>query len=147
MLPGRYELKSSERQTIYEFVSVGRKGQIRKVIQYSNTNLKDFYNLGFGDINESTSEIDDTVVSNNGDMPKVLATVAASTIAFTNEYPQAWIYATGSTDSRTRLYQRSVEKMFSEISKHFEVYGLFNNNWEEFIPKTKEYTAFLIKRR
>ncbi len=45
----RYELKSDASLTVFEFVSVGTKGEIPKIVQYSKTNLKDFYNLGFGD--------------------------------------------------------------------------------------------------
>jgi len=51
MLLPRYELKSDASLTVFEFVSVGKKGEIQKIIQYSETNLKDFYNLGFGDKN------------------------------------------------------------------------------------------------
>jgi hypothetical protein len=33
----------------------------------------------------------------------VLATVMAAVVAFTEKYPNAWIYARGSTTARTRL--------------------------------------------
>jgi hypothetical protein len=62
------------------------------------------YNLAFGDKDHSTGEIDDKVISNNGDSEKVLATVVATVYAFTDKYPETWIYATGSTKARTRLY-------------------------------------------
>jgi len=45
----RYELKAENTLTVFEFVSEGPKGKIRKLVQYSETNLKDFFNLGFGD--------------------------------------------------------------------------------------------------
>lgn len=48
---------------VFEFVSDGPKGQIIKLIQYSETNLKDFYNLGFGDKHEQTGDIDDKVIT------------------------------------------------------------------------------------
>ena len=66
----RYELESAQSLTVFEFVSVGRKGKIHKIIQFSLTNLKDFYNLGFGDKDEQTGEIDDLSISNNGDTKK-----------------------------------------------------------------------------
>ena len=34
---------------VFEFISEGPNGKVTKIIQYSETNLKGFYNLGFGD--------------------------------------------------------------------------------------------------
>jgi hypothetical protein len=45
----KYELKSGEQLEVFEFVSIGIKGKIPKIVQYSPTNYKDLYNLGFGD--------------------------------------------------------------------------------------------------
>lgn len=131
---------------VYEFVSEGPKGQIHKLIQYSETNLKDYYNLGFGDKIEGSDDIDDNITTNNGDSRKVLATVAASVYAFTDKYPDAWIYATGSTKSRTRLYRSGITIFLGQISNDFEVYGLRENEWEEFKTQV-EYEAFLVKRK
>ena len=95
----RYELTANTKLTVFEFISSGNKGDIVKVVQYSETNLKDFYNLGFGDKNSETGEIDDKIVSDNGDGRKVLATVVATVYAFTERYPDSWVYAVGSTTS------------------------------------------------
>ena len=81
---GKYELKSGERLEIYEFISVGPKGRITKVVQYTPTNYKDLYNLGFGDKNAETGDIIDNIISNNGDSEKVLATVVSTVYAFTD---------------------------------------------------------------
>ncbi len=40
----KYELKSGEQLTVFEFVSVGPKGRISKLVQYSPTNYRDLYN-------------------------------------------------------------------------------------------------------
>jgi len=47
----RYELKAEKSLFVFEFVSEGQNGQIRKLIKFSETTLKDFYNLAFGDKN------------------------------------------------------------------------------------------------
>ena len=146
MMFPRYELKSEETFTVFEFVSVGRNGKIPKIIQYSETNLKDFYNLGFGDKDLQSGEIDDAVISDNGDSQKVLATVAASVYAFTDKYPEAWIYATGSTKSRTRLYRIGLTNNLAEITEDFELYGQSEGEWRDF-SKGVEYDAFLVRRR
>lgn len=146
MMFPRYELKSEETFTVFEFVSVGRNGEIPKIIQYSETNLKDFYNLGFGDKDLQSGEIDDAVISDNGDSQKVLATVAASVYAFTDKYPEAWIYATGNTKSRTRLYRIGLTNNLAEITEDFELYGQSEGEWRDF-SKGVEYDAFLVRRR
>ena len=95
----RYELKAGESFSTFEFTSEGQKGKIPKLIQFSPTNLKDLFNLAFGDKDLETGEIDDLKISNNGDSEKILATVVASVYAFTDKNPDVWIYATGSTNT------------------------------------------------
>ena len=63
----RYELKAEQSLMVFEFISEGPKGQIPKLIKFSETTLKGFYNLAFGDKNNETGDIDDAVVSNKGD--------------------------------------------------------------------------------
>jgi hypothetical protein len=142
----RYELTSEKSLTLFEFVSEGPRGRIPKIVQYSETNVKDIYNLGFGDKNSSTDEIDDAVISNNGDSRKVLATVATTVYAFTKRYPGVWVYAAGSTKARTRLYRMGIANNLLEISKDFEVYSLKSGKWVKF-TKQISYEAFLVRRK
>ncbi|GHT23590.1 hypothetical protein FACS189430_07090 [Bacteroidia bacterium] len=142
----KYPLASSEKLMTFEFVSEGNKGLIYKLVRYQPTNLKGVYNLAFGDKDHETGDIDDTIVSNNGDSEKVLATVAASVYAFTDKYPEAWIYATGSTKSRTRLYRMGITKFLDETKDDFEILGERDDDWEDF-KKGIEYSGFLVKRR
>lgn len=85
----KYELSAEQSLTVFEFVSVGPKGHIPKVIKFSATHLKDFYNLGFGDKDLDTGEIDDLSVSNNNDSDRVLATVVSAVFAFTDSKPES----------------------------------------------------------
>ncbi len=140
----KYELKSGEQLEVFEFVSIGINGKIPKIVQYTPTNYKDLYNLGFGDKNIETVEIDDTIISNNGDSEKVLATVVATLFAFIDKHKEAMVYATGSTKSRTRLYRMGITKYFDEIKEDFDVFGELESGWEEF-QKDIEYEAFLVK--
>lgn len=142
----RYELKAEKSLMVFEFTSEGNKGQIQKLIKFSETTLKDFYNLAFGDKNIETGEIDDRVISNNGDSEQVLATIVSSVYAFTQNQNDAWVYATGSTKSRTRLYRMGISKYFEEVKHDFHVFGLRSGEWEEF-EKEIDYTAFLVKRK
>ena len=101
----KYSLKAEDSLTVFEFVSEGPNGLIRKIIHFQVTNQPDVYNLAFGDKNADTGEIDDLVISNNGDTDKVLATVVGALYAFFDKHPDAFVYATGSTQARTRLYR------------------------------------------
>jgi hypothetical protein len=142
----RYELKAEKSLMVYEFTSEGSKGQIPKLIKFSETALKGFYNLAFGDKNLNTGDIDDKVVSNNGDSEQVLATVVSAVFAFTNAYKETWVYATGSTKSRTRLYRMGISKYFDEVKEDFQVYGMLEGQWQEF-EKEIDYTAFVVRRK
>ncbi|UXP32857.1 hypothetical protein N6H18_02655 [Reichenbachiella agarivorans] len=142
----RYNLSSDSQLTTFEFVSEGPNGRIVKLVQYSPTNLKNVYNLAFGDKNGQTGEINDLTISNNGDSEKILATVVSTVYAFTDQHPVANIYATGSTESRTRLYRIGITKYIEEISEHFHVYGELDKGWEKF-EKDRDYLGFLVYRK
>jgi len=142
----KYPLASSDKLMTFEFISEGSNGLIHKLVRFQPTNLKDVYNLAFGDKDIETGDIDDIVISNNGDSEKVLATVVATVYAFTDKYPNAWIYATGSTKARTRLYRMGITKFLSEVKGDFEVLGQTNDDWENF-KKNVEYEGFLVRKK
>lgn len=114
--------KSSDDLSIFDFVSTGKKGNILKRIEFMPTNIPDFYNLAFGDI-DKTGEIDDYSVSDNGDRNKILATVAYAVELYLNKYPERWIYFKGSTSERTRLYRMALGLNLKELSLKFEIYA------------------------
>jgi len=142
----KYQLKAEKSLMVFEFISQGPKGQIPKLVKYSETNLKDLYNLAFGDKDLKTGEINDKIVSNNADGDMVLATIVATVYAFTDKYPDSWIFGIGSTKARTRLYRMGITKYILEIENDFQVFGLKEEEWEKFETKV-EYEAFLIQRK
>jgi len=142
----RYELKAEQSLKVFEFTSEGPRGRISKIVPFGETNLKGLFNLAFGDKDPTTGEIDDAVVSNNNDSDKVLAAVAATVYSFTKKYPGVWVYATGSTKARTRLYSMGLTKYLIEILEDFDLYGQRLGDWEPF-EKGVEYEAFLAQRK
>ncbi len=100
----KYEYSTEDQLIVYEFTSIGLKGKIKKLIEYTPTTIEGVYNLAFGDYDPATDRIDDNSITNNGDSLKVLATVASTVYAFTGKYPDTWVHATGSTAVRTLLY-------------------------------------------
>jgi len=142
----RYSFTTERKHFNYEFISEGQNGKIRKAIIFKNIDTKrDIYNLGFGDYNEETNEVDDLSVSNNQDRDRILATVAAAVIDFLEKHPTATIIALGSTGSRTRLYRMGITKHFENIPSIFDVEG-YNGGWRPF-QKGHDYEAFSIKRK
>ena len=143
----KYLYKTEGKFTIYEFVSEGPKGRIRKMVEYTETATENVYNLGFGDYDETTKSINDISVTNNGDSLKVLATVASTVYAFIENHPNAYILATGSTNDRTRLYRMGITNNLAEINKDFVVYGLTDEGvWQNFLVG-EDYEAFLITKK
>ena len=141
----RYTYKTNENFLDYEFESTGPKGNIKKVVRFSQIS-NNVFNLGFGDLDEETGEISDINVTNNNDSRKVLATVAATVRDFTLQYPDAWIIAKGSTLSRTRLYRIGITNHWNEISAEFEIFGLKDGSWKAFEMR-RDYEAFLVRRK
>ena len=143
----KYLYKTEELFTIYEFLSEGPKGRIKKIVEYTETSTQNVFNLGLGDYDEDSKSISDLSVTNNGDSLKILATVASTVYAFIEKHPNAYILATGSTNVRTRLYRMGITNNLAEIVEDFEVYGLTNTgNWVTF-EIGEDYEAFLIKKK
>ena len=128
----KYHLKSEETLTVFEFISEGPKGIIRKLIHFQPTFQQGIYNLAFGDKDPETGDINDRAISNNGDMEKVLATVVSALYAFFDKHPYAMVYATGSTQARTRLYRMGITKFYEEMNKDFYLFGQIGDNFYDF---------------
>jgi hypothetical protein len=146
MLDNHYKVETSLDFKTFEFISVGLKGSITKVVRYTEINVKGFYNLGFGDKDPVTGFISDLIVTNNGDSHKVLATVAKTLYAFIDLNPGAVVIATGSTEARTRLYRMGITNNLEAIEKDFFVFGLTESAWKPF-HKNITYGAFLVYRK
>lgn len=144
----KYEYSTDESLLDYEFDSEGPNGKIRKVVRYSpqNANGITYFNLAFGDFNKVTGRIDDLTISNNQDRDKILATVASTVLAFTEYFPDAMVFATGSTLARTRLYQMGIGANWEQIESVLEVFGFVKGNWESF-ARNINYEAFIVKRK
>ena len=141
----KYSCVSRRNHKTFLFESVGPKGTIKKIVSFKliNEQYQHIYNLSFGDQDKSKSEINDRVVSNNGDRTKVLATVALTVMEFFRYFPNAVVCVEGSTPSRTRLYQMGISAYLMEIYEFFDIYGLNNGRLEEFRIGTN-YEAFVI---
>ncbi len=120
----KYAIEASDLFLKYKFQSNGLKGLITKQILYSEfAEHPDVYNLALGDVDKN-GDFDDDVVTNNGDREKVLATVALTVMKFFEAYPEKWIFMTGSTEVRTRLYSIAITKNLNELESSLNLFGL-----------------------
>jgi hypothetical protein len=142
----KYPLKAEASFTTFEFISEGPNGLIHKLIQFQPTNQEGVYNLAFGDKSTQTGEVDDLAVSNNGDTDKILATVVSALYAFFDQHPDAFVYATGSTATRTRLYRMGITRFYEEVIADFDLYGQVGDEFEVFVVG-KEYDGFIAQRK
>jgi hypothetical protein len=145
----KYPSKANKAKTTFTFISEGNKGSIIKLISYTEVEfhgIQNVYNLGFGDLNEETGEVDDLIVSNNQDREKILATVAHTVLVFTNQYPDYFVIFEGSSPVRTRLYQMAISKYFDELSELFDIVG-FTKAGIFLFDKNMSYDTFLISRK
>lgn len=139
------EIEVTDDFNVFDFISIGKHGEILKRVAFSKTDEEGIYNLALGDVDED-NEIDDYAVTDNGDRNKVLATVAAIVEAYTSRFPDRWIIFRGSTEERTRLYRIAVGLHLVELSGLYEILAYAN---EELVPfdKNLKINAFLIRRK
>lgn len=137
-----YNFSFDERHNRYSFISKGAKGEITKTVRFEKIG-KDLFNLAFGDLDPETRIVNDKVISNNGDRYTVLVTVAKIVLDFLELNPHATVMATGSTASRTRLYQMNINFCYFDLLHLFEIKGFKNSKWESF-ESGKNYQAFSI---
>lgn len=142
----KYNLKSDISLRRFEFISEGTNGIIRKLIEFQETIEPGLFNLAFGDRDPRSGEVNDLAISNNGDTEKVLATVIAALYAFFDKYPDTYVYASGSTKSRTRLYRMGITKYYKQIVVDFYLYGQIGDDFLEFEIGV-DYDGFLAQRK
>lgn len=142
----KYYLKAETKFTRFEFISEGPKGAIVKLIEFQETTNPDVYNLAFGDFDPENQEMDDLSVSGNGDTEKVLATVVKAVYVFFSKHPEVFVYATGSTKARTRLYRMGITRFYDQIKKDFYLYGQIGDDFVEFEVGI-DYDGFLVQRK
>ncbi|WP_166919536.1 DUF6934 family protein [Flavobacterium poyangense] len=150
----KYAISKDESSTIFNFTSIGDKGDFRKIVIYSPTNNPFIYNLGFGDLiyNSFTKEyiIDDQITNDNGNIRLVLATVAKTAYEFTIVYPHITVFFRGTDTRRTNTYKRAIMLNLKELSETFDIFGariIDNQIVDEPFDYKKDFDGFLIKRK
>jgi hypothetical protein len=138
-----YPIESDENRLIFRFQSISSIKTIQKVILFIPLKSNpDVYNLALCDVDE-LGELRDDVKSNNDDLERVMATVILTIETFLETNPTKKVFFKGNTQSKTRLYQITINHIFETISHKFYIEGVKVNLIEPFI-KNKNYEAFII---
>ncbi len=140
---------------VYTFNSVGPKGiiELRIIISKDDQEESIYYNLAFGVWNKKLGDIDDNIELRNGDMDRILVTVAKTALLFMKTHPRSLLYIQGSDSIRTRKYQMGISKYIDSVPPNMGILGLINETllnealpvwkWERF-KTDANYHAFLL---
>ncbi|MBO9616683.1 MAG: hypothetical protein J7619_28610 [Dyadobacter sp.] len=141
-----YPVTAQKSCRLFEFESISETKCIKKRIEFAILNkTAQLYNLALTDINQegATSDI---VISDNADMPKVMATVIHCLHQFLENHPSATVLVRGNSPARTRLYRAVISREISKVKNFLEIYGTDGYVNEPFRINT-HYEAFFIKLR
>jgi hypothetical protein len=128
----------------YTFVSVGKQGEIVKLVAFQPMG-DNTYNLAMVDYDETNELYDDETTTNNGDMGRVLATTWAIMLHFLQAFPDKSVWINGNTDTKKKLYNRLVANNLLELKKQYDVFGLTYDVRLENFELNKEYFMILIQ--
>jgi len=133
----------------FKFTSIGPKGAIEKVVQFTETDNPDIFNMVLGNLLKH-GVIDYSTTTDNKDSHLILGTVKATVYEFTSQYPDKSVFYRGNTIERTRLYRMALTRHFDELNNDFEIFGVLKQGigfFSENFVRGKEYVGFLLKRR
>ena len=133
----------------YEFISIGPKGRIVKCVHFTTTQDEEIFNLAFGN-KKADGSIDDLARVNNKDRDKILATVVMVLKIFFDKYPDKWVFFTGSTSERTRLYRMAITLNLEELSTDFKIVGALTDAstfMETPFKKGTNYFGFYVQNK
>jgi hypothetical protein len=143
MIAEHYDYFAYESKTLYLFESEGEQGTIVKIVIFSPYEGI-FWNLAFGDI--IGNSIDDSVVSNNYDIVKVMSTIGKIVYDFSAQYPNRGIYIRPVDEKRKKLYNHVFRRNYDAINRVFDVTGILETIEEDYSSK-KSYDVFKLKRK
>lgn len=158
-----YPFYQAEDDSLYFFVSRGVHGDIQKVVSINKIPdnpdypSESVYNLGFGDVITVAGgwTIDDSPRSGNGDMSKVIATVARIAMEFLRENPESLLSLEGYMDEKSTmqgknqrniLYQRAIDSNWVQLSSEFRFWGTRSGEISDYIVGN-QYDKILVNRK
>lgn len=143
MIRESYPLQTDENREVFVFESIGIKGRIVKIIVFDLIQ-DDIWNLGFGDLHDDGW--DDEVISNNGDLVRVISTVAQAVLLFSDKWLERRILINPVDKKRKRLYNTVFKRRQNEITQYFEIIGSTDQGVQLYKPQVS-FNLFLLARK
>lgn len=145
MTPEHYEFTQHNFQKLYIFQSVGKRAVV-KAVQFS-LERNGLYNLGLADFENGKLRFDQFTA--NDDAWKVLNTVAAITLNFSKNRPEARILIRATEPKRQQLYNRIFQSRINLIQEVFEVEGILQYPQIVSVPfeSDKQCEGFILTRK
>ena len=75
-----------------------------------------------------------------------MSTVVSALYVFFDHHPDVFVYISGNTNVRTRLYRIGISKYYNELIDDFYIYGLLNGTFENFTLGV-DYEGFLTQKK
>lgn len=127
----------------YTFDSTSETKTVKKIVRFTETDLPYVFNLALLDRFDDGEESDSSVTNNN-DLKTVLATVMWIIHGFLTKFPGKIVTFTGSDARRIRLYRIVISREIEAIRKQYDVFGLVEDQLEEFQPDVAYEQFFFI---
>lgn len=131
MIDNPYLFFVSRKSTWFVFESEGVLGKIPKLVAFE-PDQENRWNVGFGDLKRGVA--DDRAISNNGDIARVLNTVAKIIREFFAEHPNAILQIKPVDEKRKRLYNLIFQRHLEAVSLEFQIKGLREGAFEAYSP-------------
>ena len=142
-------IQSTRDLRTYRFSAHDMSDHSPKVVQFSPTGIRGFYNLSVGDWPADGSQ-HPSVIAGHGTSAKMLATIVMILFAFTERYPRRAIIFQGTSAARNRLYRMIIGKLMADLKGLFEVSalvrGLDGSLRMEPLVANQNCEAFIVKR-
>jgi hypothetical protein len=139
MIEETYTYVQVRDELLFAFKSEGVNGVILKVIIFTPLK-KNKWNLAFGDW--LNNDVDDTIMTNNHDVVKVIGTVAKVTYAFFEKYPDAVVVIKPIDEKRKTLYNIVFKRHYQVIINNFQILARKKGHRKEVYSPKKMYDSF-----
>jgi hypothetical protein len=145
MVSDYYTFNSNSDKNLYLFLSEGQT-QVVKAVQFTEVRAN-IFNLGLADFEDG--KFNYSINTDNHDARKVLNTVAAILLNFSENHINARILILANEKKRLRLYNRIFQLRLIEIETIFEIIGVvdFLGNKFEIYDSNTNYQGFLLTKK
>lgn len=131
--------------SVFQFISEGPWGRITKQIHFTLLCKPGVYMLQLGDL-MADGEFNRSVISNNGDWDRVLATVIQAMEVYTERYPGRSIRIWSLSMERSRLFRIAIGSNRRQLSTRFTIQPMLGGGFL-FFRKNKNRVRFELSRQ